>query len=89
MNVKKCKCGADISFIEMASGKKMPVDAKPEQMIILDDALEVVFKWRKNGNFEQLIGEASGEIGFMIKAYRPHWGTCPLAKEFKKKKKGD
>lgn len=63
MNVKKCKCGADIAFIEMVSSKKMPVDAKAEQMVMV----------------------AEHELGRMVKVYRPHWGTCPLAKQFKKK----
>ena len=67
MKDKKCRCGADIAFVQMASGKKMPVDEKAEQMVWIDQ-------------------EGSGH---MMKVYRPHWGTCPLAKQFKKKKKGD
>jgi hypothetical protein len=71
MNIKKCKCGADISFILMASNRKMPVDAKPVNMV----------------RFEPEIGAAG--VGFMEKVYQPHWATCPLAKQFKKEKKGD
>lgn len=71
MKTVKCKCGAEIAFIEMVSGKKMPVDAKPEQMIVIPELTDPVF-----------YGNVKGE---MVKAYRPHWGTCPLAKDFKKK----
>jgi len=63
MNINKCKCGADIAFIEMASGKKMPIDAQWENMVWINQ----------------------GGAGQMVKVYRPHWGTCPLAKQFKKK----
>lgn len=36
-----CKsCGAAIRWIEMASGKRMPVDEKPEKRIVLDDMPE-------------------------------------------------
>lgn len=63
MKTVKCKCGADIIFCKMVSGKMMPLDAKPEQMVWPDQE----------------------DIGHMMKVYRPHWGTCPLAGEFKKK----
>jgi len=76
MNIKKCKCGADIAFITMVTGKKMPVDAKPESMVMVPEYTGI-----------QLFTDRQGE---MVKVYRPHWGTCPLAKQFKKKeKKGD
>jgi hypothetical protein len=78
MNIKKCKCGADIAFVNMVSGKKMPVDAKPENMVFIADTPYPV---------DLFFVEGKGE---MVKVYRPHWGTCPLAKQFKKKdKKGD
>ena len=67
MKKVKCKCGADISFITMVSGKKMPVDAEFEQMVFIPE----------HG------------LGRIVAVYRPHWGTCPLAKQFKKKPKGD
>jgi len=71
MKTVKCKCGADIAFIEMVSGKKMPVDAKAEQMVWIPELKDaIVFSDRK---------------GEMVKVYRPHWATCPLAKDFKKK----
>jgi hypothetical protein len=73
MNIKKCRCGADIAFIEMVSGKKMPVDAKAENMVFIAEyPVDPVFT-----------AEGKGE---MVKVFRPHWGTCPLAKKFKKKK---
>lgn len=76
MNIKKCKCGADIAFVTMVSGKKMPVDAKAENMVFVPESTDIVH-----------YGNRQGE---MVKVYRPHWGTCPLAKKFKKdKKKGD
>jgi hypothetical protein len=73
MKTKKCKCGADIAFVEMTSGKQMPVDAKAEQMIVMEHTAHH-------------IGGPVTSRGRMMKAYRPHWGTCPLAKQFKKEK---
>ena len=81
MNIKKCKCGADIAFITMESGKKMPVDAKPENMVQLPDPVDDI----ELANFRQHYTEPQGK---MVKVYRPHWGTCPLAAGFKKKKGG-
>lgn len=75
MNIKKCKCGADIAFVEMTSGKKMPIDSKPEQMVWIPETPAEDFT----------IANAEKPIGKMVKVYRPHWGTCPLAKKFKKK----
>ena len=72
MNIVKCKCGADIAFVTMVSGKKMPVDAKAEQMVFVPEFSKT----------DTLFTDRQGE---MVKVYRPHWGTCPLAKQFKKK----
>jgi hypothetical protein len=67
MNTKKCKCGAEIGFIKMKSGKAMPVDAEPVKAIVTER------------------GEMGGLYGNMQDVYIPHWSTCPLAAEFKKK----
>ena len=75
MKTVKCKCGADIAFIEMTSGKKMPLDAKAEQMVFVEEKPDYT-----------VAGQAASTklVGKMVKVYRPHWGTCPLAKQFKK-----
>ena len=37
----RCKsCGAPIVWVEMVSGKRMPVDAKPAKLVVLDDMPE-------------------------------------------------
>jgi hypothetical protein len=39
--VTRCSsCGADIRWIVMLSGKRMPVDAQPEKRVVLDDMPE-------------------------------------------------
>jgi len=36
----KCKsCGQEIKWVEMATGKKMPLDIKPKQMIQVKDGI--------------------------------------------------
>jgi hypothetical protein len=62
----------------MVSGKKMPVDSKAENMVFVSERPDM------SGPMA-----TKHEVGEMVKVYRPHWGTCPLAKQFKKKKKGD
>lgn len=60
----KCKgCGQEIKWVEMATGKKMPVDAKPVVMI-----------------------QIKGGVGQAVSFYKPHWATCPNAKDFKREK---
>ena len=76
-----CKrCGKDISFIKMKTGKYMPTD-KVKHSIIIGE-----------GN-EQLITEqgviirgryASYEDGANGCGYTSHFATCPYANEFRK-----
>lgn len=40
MNESRCKgCGAGILWVEMASGKKMPVDATPVSMVEVKEGI--------------------------------------------------
>ncbi|MBO5841050.1 MAG: hypothetical protein J6Q86_06490 [Methanobrevibacter sp.] len=84
MNVEKCRsCGADIVWIKMASGKKMPCDAG---MISFDiahpgdkDAQVYVTPGGKvaRGYFNP----AGGGVGYIS-----HFATCPNAGKHRRRK---
>jgi hypothetical protein len=64
-------CGAAILWLTMReSGRKMPVDAKPVNAVVRVDGRGV--------------RADDGEMGVMVKAYTPHWATCPNASDHKK-----
>lgn len=45
MNKAKCKaCGAPILWVEMASGKKMPLDARPVSMVEVKEGIGQVIQ---------------------------------------------
>ena len=70
----ECKgCGQDIKWIEMVSGKSMPIDPKPQNMVVRVEDLP-----------EGCMPICDPDQGVMIKAYITHWSTCPRSKDFKK-----
>ena len=69
-----CKgCGQEIRWIEMISGRKMPIDPKPQHMIMMVEDLP-----------ENCLPICEPDQGITVKAYVTHWSTCPKAKDFKK-----
>ena len=76
-NRGKCRgCGKEIGWIKMLfTNKNMPVDLKPQQMVMLLDDLP-----------EGTISNFQPDRATMVKVYMPHWATCPKADKFKKKK---
>lgn len=71
----KCKCGQEIRWIKMVSGKSMPVDEKKQKMILLGSDLP-----------EGTISNFQPDRGHVITVYMPHWATCRKAKDFKRGK---
>lgn len=79
----KCKrCGAEIIFILMKSGKYMPVDPEP-----------VAYKEGVGGGIvitpegERIRGgEPFGYEAADGYGYIPHWATCPYADEFRRQR---
>ena len=82
--MSKCRsCGAQIIWIRMASGKKMPVDAEP------------VTYWARMGGTEKIVtpngevvscelqGEDKDATGI---GYKSHFSTCPYADKHRRKK---
>ena len=65
-------CGAAIVWVATAAGKRMPIDAKPEKRVVLDDV---------HG-----IGEPPSAR--VIDTYVSHFSTCPQAQRFRKPKEG-
>ena len=83
MQVSKCRsCGADISWIRMASGKMTPVDAqrisfrpgapgvKGVQTYVMEDG-RISFGW---------MDPAGDKVGYIS-----HFATCPAAGCFRKR----
>lgn len=69
-----CKgCGQEIRWIEMISGKRMPIDPKPQRMVMLIEDLP-----------EGTVSNFQPDKGIIVTVYVTHWSTCPKAKDFKK-----
>ncbi len=79
----KCrKCGKEIIFIKTSAGKSMPCDA--EQVMYWADKKGKQRVVTPNGEVVacRLDGDSQEATGI---GYIPHWGTCPNAKDFKRK----
>lgn len=65
----RCKsCGAAILWLIMTSGKRMPVDAKPEKRIVLDETPDEPPELR----------------GSVVDTYVSHFQTCPNAAQHRR-----
>ena len=80
------KCGAEIVFISLPSGKVMPCDADIIEGLkdpagkdtLVTDKGEIIRCW---------IGQEGPipELTVPVNGRQPHWATCPFADEFRKK----
>ncbi len=74
----RCRsCGAAIRWITMGdSGQGMPVDARSELRVVE----------RRPQQQGSLFGDAPVPrlAGYLVQTWRPHWETCPSAKEHRK-----
>lgn len=87
-NVCKCRsCGAEIVWVTMQSGKKMPCDAELIHAVEEGDAKTSfvlpggIVKRGREGR------HPNGEADFV--GYRSHFETCPQADRFRKRGQGD
>lgn len=81
-NVCYCKgCGAEIVWMKMQSGRKMPCDAELIRGR-LDKESKKTFV-TPNGKVMRGVEAPDGVADFM--AYRSHFETCPKAEDFKRK----
>lgn len=74
------KCGAEVRFIRMKSGKYMPVDA--ERKPYREGGHEVFIT---DGGEKVRGGTPFGNEPVDGYGYTPHWATCPYADDFRRK----
>lgn len=76
----KCKaCGAEIKWVEMdPSGKPMPVDPAPLSVVlsIKDMPYDLIDKELSSRKYNRAV---------VVRAYQPHWASCPAADQFRKR----
>lgn len=76
------RCGKTILFIQMPSGKNMPVDARPVRYIPNPEGS--VYLYERNG--KRVRGDLTAlESIDAPTAYLPHWGSCKALKDRPKK----
>ncbi len=79
--MSECRdCGAELKFIRTAQGKLLPCEAKPVTVTHPPEMLVT----QEGGVFKYDFGDG---LDSERKYYRPHWGNCPGADRFRKKKK--
>lgn len=64
----KCKCGQEILFLVLSSGKKHPVNMMPKKV------------WVSYPD----IGAPGRYFYKLMEGYESHFSTCPFADEFRK-----
>lgn len=86
------KCGKEIRFVKMESGKYMPIDIEPIEYVTGEsgkDRLVILLK-RETPQGEETIGRViSCKIGKNIETtpsfgFNSHFATCPAADSFRK-----
>ena len=79
----RCKgCGAEIDWIKTRAGKNMPVDPEPV-FVAVDDGNDVFVtdEGEVIHGREIPANDGSAEVAFV-----PHWATCPVAGQFRRKR---
>ena len=80
----KCKkCGAEIVFISMPSGKVMPCN--DEIIEGMKDPMGKDVLVSKNGEVVRCSLKPSPILSIPVYGRRPHWATCPYANDFRKR----
>ena len=80
-------CGAEIIWIKMASGKNMPVDAKPisysENLHPSAKGKDILTLVTEHGSIVRTVFDPGGDkVG-----YTSHFATCPNANQHRKREK--
>lgn len=79
----KCKsCSAEIEFIEMEGGKKMPVDARPGAYWAPILGTTVIVQVSEH---KAVVARPITEGDTLVRAWVPHWVSCPSAAEHRKR----
>lgn len=77
--MSRCRgCGAEIEWLRMKSGKVMPVD--PEPVFVAEGGNQVFITDEGETITGSATEENTGEVGFI-----PHWATCPVEGQFRKR----
>lgn len=74
-------CGADIKWIELSSGKKMPVDS---EAVSWDEAEEGMALVSEDGDVQKSAGNLIDDDRLW---YVSHFATCPQANKWRKEKR--
>lgn len=76
----KCrKCGAEIEFVRMKSGKHMPVDPGKKPVRLGGSEIYITPDGETLRGHKPLAGEPTDDY-----LYTPHWATCPFADDFRR-----
>ena len=82
-------CGAKIHWVEVRSGKKMPVDPEPIDVDDMEDGMIVVtadgeIVRSEHGRLYVPGGKAWKGEGKGIEGFISHFATCPQANEWRR-----
>jgi hypothetical protein len=77
-----CDCGAAIEFVRTTTGKRMPVNAHPINVVLEKGPLRVVLE---DGRVVSAREPKPGELEGVIAARTSHFATCSLASRFRAK----
>jgi hypothetical protein len=74
-------CGAEIVWAETIKGKRIPLDAKSEKRIIVEDFFESEDEGGQSGYYVKSFRPAAR----FVDTFMPHHATCPDVQNFRKK----
>lgn len=71
----RCRsCGASIVFVTTAKGAKMPLNAEPQRLVVLEPDPQAL--------------DGLTKIAVVRACFTPHFATCPAATAHRKPKEG-
>lgn len=79
----RCSCGAEITWLAMPTGRKMPVEAEPVPYWCpcIGGHTTLVLEVPGHGN---MVVKGQGDMPPIFKVYAPHWANCPHADHYRK-----
>lgn len=78
-------CGAPIDWIRTTSGRNMPVN--PEPVFVIEGGGRDSFVTDEGEVITGRIARPEEERRDLPVAFVPHWGTCPNAGDFRRKRR--
>lgn len=80
--MSKCSaCNAEIRWIKMLSGRKMPVDYTPVFYKAVPSATGKIITPGGATLSAEIVRDYKASVGYV-----PHWATCPGADKFRREK---